>query len=249
METRFSELKQKYFDGKTSLEEEVELKSLLEKSAESEDKELLMQFNYFEEIKNYSPGDEFGAGIERQIRKVYTNSLRDWTFRIAAGVILIAVAFYGGLNYGRSNSKNDQFLSMQNDLRKLHQISTEVLLRQESAHDRLKAMVLVNSIALKPDSITLDLIFRAYTSDDNISIRLSAFELLSNYASDNYIRESLINSITHQDSEIIRYKLIHLALQLKEKSAVPLLERIMTEENISSEMKSEIDMAIKQINS
>lgn len=101
MESRKNELLERFWEGQTNLAEEQELKQLVQQS-KKESSEMKELFDYFENEKQKSLGDDFDAEILAQIASktekdtpVITMNQRFWQWsRVAAAVVVILAASF-----------------------------------------------------------------------------------------------------------------------------------------------------------
>lgn len=99
MESRHNELLERFWEGKTTLSEEQELRQFVHQSSH-QDPELKGLFNYFDKEKEQSLGDDFDAEILAQITSkeesgtpVITMNQRFWQWsRVAAAIVAIVAA-------------------------------------------------------------------------------------------------------------------------------------------------------------
>ncbi len=248
---RTKELIEKYFNGETSLEEEKQLQSFFQREdIPIEFKEYQLQFKDIQNRQNirwedFSEDKLFGKleenldQEEQDVKVVSINrSTLTWIYRIAAAVALILVGYLAG-----NNLKSDDGLD---EVRKeLQQMKAMMFdnLGSNSASGRLQAVN--NSFDIDaPDDEILDALIQRMYDDKNTNVRLKAIESLARFGDNIKVKNSLVDALGSIEEPAIQISLIHVLVELKEKSAIENLEKITEGSDVLKEVKAEAHLGI-----
>ncbi|MFY0598223.1 MAG: HEAT repeat domain-containing protein [Cyclobacteriaceae bacterium] len=132
------------------------------------------------------------------------------------------------------------------DMKKLLVLS---MIEKPRAHDRIKAVSMVDEMPKSDNAITLALI-STLNNDQSMNVRLAALEALVAYGSHSFVREELLKSIALQHSPLLQVALADAMIALQEKSAVEpftqLLDSTLVEESVKLKLESTIE-TLKEI--
>ncbi len=151
----------------------------------------------------------------------------------------IAVGFY--LQPQQSSTNQIETLSLQvSEMKEMMMLS---LLEKESATDRLKAVSLTGEMDEASAKVTSALI-QTLNEDENVNVRLAALEALKPYVQNSNVREELVKSIGKQSEPLVQVSLAEVMAELRVKSSVKELEKLLGSEKTPSEVKARIKQSI-----
>jgi hypothetical protein len=274
---KIEQLLEKYFEGETSLEEEKMLRNYFAtEDIPDHLTSYRDQFRYIKELSQSATSDDFNAfgkinkdenmnsshheemmnsdfsaikstsGWNRQL-----NNKMVWSLRIAAGIILLLVGFSAGLlinlNKGVSNR---QVAALQQEI---NQMKTALVYGgndQLSASERISAVKLSdrvpeNTTAL--DGEITEILIYTMNNDENINVREAASEALFRFRSEPRIRTALVNSLSNQQDPLMQITLINMLVELKEKSAINEMQKLLMDTDTRDVVKTRLEVGIAEL--
>lgn len=181
------------------------------------------------------------------IKKVENILFGSFPKQLVYTIAILAVGFFfgNGLDFGTDSSAESVEFA-QKETQEVRSQLVLTLLDQPSANKRLQAVNEVNKL----DSVTENIIiamFSTLNNDENVNVRLSAIEALSNYTKIPLVREGLIASIINQKSPMLQIALADLMVKLQEKKAVKSFEKLIREEGVNVSAKQKMEESIQSI--
>jgi hypothetical protein len=160
-------------------------------------------------------------------------------------VILGAAAGYF-LSPSTAGPHPDQIATLRLQVTDLREMIMLTLLEKESASDRLKAVSLTEQMGEASRKVTNALI-QTLNQDENVNVRLAALDALKPYVRDSHVRESLIRSISKQESPLVQISMAELMGAMQEKSAVKEFEKIVSSDKTPAAVKKKIRESIQAL--
>lgn len=174
-----------------------------------------------------------------------------WTiqprFQLAYSIIILAVGLTAGVIWNNSkNTGNTDVQALSSQVTEMKEMLMLSLLENPSASERMKAVSFVseeNDVNRK----VADALLTTLNNDENVNVRLSTLEALSNFANDPVVRQGLIASIIKQDSPLVQAALADVMVKLQEKKAVKPLQKILQSEETNEIIKTKIRESIHKL--
>ena len=120
------------------------------------------------------------------------------------------------------------------------------LMQQQSAGERLRGVSYAYQVPAS-DTQVLSALLTAVNQDESVGVRLSAVDALHAFGSSPVTREAIIQSIPKQDAPLVQIKLIDLLVDLREKEAVPELEKLTRDETKNESVREYAKAAIGKL--
>ncbi len=248
LDKNIEELLDKYFNGETSLEEELQLQTFFQgegipvnlKAYRSQFKDLKASAEItaetFTEEKLFAKLDAKLKEEKPEAKVVTMTTNQVWFYRIAAAVALILVGYFVGNGLKSGDSMKDELLGEMRSIM-FDQFSSE------SASGRLQAVN--NSLNFEEaDDEILEALIQRMTNDKNINVRLKAVESLSRFGQDKKVKTALVDALGAIEEPAIQIALINVLVELKEKTAIENLEKITQEYGNLKEVRDEAHLGI-----
>lgn len=195
------------------------------------------------EIRKAEAQNQEPAGV-RQIHWYERNG-----YRIAAGIALLLVgSFVGILTYSTINNSKDskEIGQLRSEVTELRKAAMYTMLKDESSTYRIQAVNYADQIAT-PDNDIIEALAKTLNNDKNVNVRMSAAYALSKYAGQKAVRDSLVRSLSIQTDPILQVTLINILVDLKEKSALDPIQRILSDDKTLNEVKSVAQKGAKML--
>jgi hypothetical protein len=177
------------------------------------------------------------AKQERPVIQLQTKTSWKSYIRVAASVLIVASAFLiGKLTGGEGNGPETS-----------PQV-TKILAQMESksASQRIAAFDLSEEINTTDTKIIQALIDRLLY-DKNTSVRLAAVEALTRFSSLEMVKKALIKSLGTDGDPAIQIELIQVLAKIQEKRALPLMKKLLDNEDVPEYVKKEVQINMPSI--
>jgi HEAT repeats len=165
-------------------------------------------------------------------------------FQAVAAVVILAAGVGIGRFPGRGNDATVAHL--QDEVSDMKQIVALSLLREQSAGDRLKG---VDWVVQTPDADqkVLDALINTANHDSNVNVRVAAIEALGRFAGTPSVRTALPKSLSRQDSPLAQIAVLDEIVELRERSAAPVIQGLITQTDLNPEVKQHAQWALRQL--
>lgn len=255
---QFSDLLVDYLDGRLDAVEAEKMAKLLEQNpefrAEFEETKKLLQA--FKEEKPAEPSSRLSSGFYQMLEKEMDNdgvrkitsassSNSFYFLRIAAGIALLVGAFLLGTLW-QSNDFESEIASLQNENLEYRQTAMLSLMENGSASRRIQGVSFAEELkALDPE--ILEALIRRMTQDDNITVRLSALEALSNFTQSEKVKDALIAALETEQDPGMQIQIIQTLVEIQEKKVVSPMQELLQSEETEPYVKEHIKSLLPNI--
>lgn len=232
------------------LEDHPELKAELEGQEEI--------WHKLKDIEQPSPRNEMDQRFKGMIEGYQSSETRDikvdWSIsrQVKSTGWQIAAALVIGIGIGwwllPSRTQQSELASLQTELQEMKKVMILSMIEEPKAQSRLKAVNMVSELPtvdlkiIEQLSITLN-------TDQNINVRLAALESLTNYWNYPEARVELVRAIPNQDSPLVQVAITDAMLDLREKDAIPELEKLIRSPGIEETVKEKIVTTVNRLKS
>lgn len=169
------------------------------------------------------------------------------TPRIAYGLGMLVIGVVAtSLYFQQKGTGKSEVEMLSSQVREMREMLALSLLEHPSASERLRAVSYVNEIDTV-DNRVKEALLATLNHDENVNVRLTALETLSNMTADPKVREGLIQSIQYQDSPLIQSVLADLMLKMQEKKSVRSLQKLLKKPETNEAIKTKIQATIHQL--
>ena len=164
--------------------------------------------------------------------------IRNWVI-LGALITAFAVGWYS-----KSESNNQEA----NELPNVENMSPMQFANFESASafEKMERIQQTKEIS-DPNDVVLDMLRRRLIFDESVSVRLSALEVLMQFADHPKVREYLIESIPHQTEPIVIIELAELMNQLDEKDSANEWKQLLESDWMETDVKLQIEDKLETI--
>jgi hypothetical protein len=135
---------------------------------------------------------------------------------------------------------------LRGEVSSMRQMVALSLMQQQSAGERLRGVSYAYQVPAS-DTQVLSALLTAVNQDESVGVRLSAVDALHAFGASPVTREAIIQSIPKQDAPLVQIKLIDLLVDLREKEAVPELEKLVRDETKNESVREYAKSAIGKL--
>ncbi len=162
----------------------------------------------------------------------------------AASILFFVLGYFGGQLLSKPGIEEEQIIALQNEVRETKNMMILSMLKQSSASKRIMAVNISEELdRLEPE--LREALFLSLNGDKSENVRLAALEALSRFAGVPEIREELVKSFSLQTDPIIQISMINMMVNLNEKTSVPVLEKLVADENTYEPVKNQARQGLK----
>ncbi len=164
-------------------------------------------------------------------------------FRIAAGIALFLLGWFSSALFSSGIRSKGQVSDLANEVKELKETLVLTMMQQSSSIERIKAVNMVSESG-KADDQVIESLFDLLNHDTNDNVRLLALDALSNFVSEQDVRQRLIESISGQTSPMVQIRFTELMLALKEKRAAPEFQKVLGNANLNYNVRGKVKEAL-----
>jgi len=173
-----------------------------------------------------------------------------WSFRKPAygfsfGLALLVIGVGTGIFLvgGTGSGKVTVLREELQDMRRTVALS---MLDRPSASERLEGINWSAGLD-NPGEKTLEALVSKLNNDPNVNVRLAAVDALYLFRGNPGVKESLIQSLTKQESPLVQVALIDLLTEIRERRAADALKQLIENSKLAPEVKEHAELGLKQI--
>ncbi len=166
----------------------------------------------------------------------------------AAAALLVCGWFSGRYIHWTGSQKavssSEEVASLRNEVHHLREAVILSMLRQESASDRLKA-VLTSTTLKQPDASITTALIETLQRDPNVNVRLATIDALRSFSGNQQVRSGMADGLSIQDSPLVQVALIDALVELQAKQVVPVLQQMETNEEMDQIVRQKARLALE----
>jgi len=166
-------------------------------------------------------------------------------YRVAAAVALMIISGAIGFWISKNNAQQERLAQIEKEMeitrRQLadtKQLMMGMLENDQSASQRIKGVNVAMDLT-KADEEIVRVLFKTLHSDPNTNVRLAALEALYKFQHDTSIRKGLIDALSKQSDPMVQIRLIQLMVDMKEKTVVDDLQKMIDDAGTMKAVKDE----------
>lgn len=241
-EARIEELLGRYWEGETSLEEERELHAFF---AQDHVPDHLTrhreQFRFFRHLREerlpqlphpnrlFDKIDE-QATIGQQPSRRFNGF--HWGFGVAASILFMVFGFWVGSRYQNqqlASAPPSEVEALRREVQEMKEMLLATQRQPATASERIMAVSQEFEIA-EPDADIIQTLISALNFDPSVNVRQAACEALFRFKEQPQVRKALIESLKVQKNPNLQLTLIDMLVEMKEKQAVPEMNRLIKDQ-------------------
>lgn len=190
----------------------------------------------------------FYASLREMERRETERHQRFWWMRHPAFqvgfalAILVAGIFIGNITAGGSG----QVAQLRNEVNSMKQLVTLSLLQQQNASDRLRGVNWSYRVE-QSDSEVLSALLTTVNHDPNVNVRLAAVDALRNFSDSPVGRRGLVQALNKQASPMVEIAILDQLVEMRERSATPAINVLMTSSDVNPEVKEHASWALRKL--
>jgi hypothetical protein len=151
-----------------------------------------------------------------------------------------------GRDAGQDQNQGTELSQLRGEVSSMRQMVALSLMQQQSAGERLRGVSYAYQVPAS-DTQVLSALLTAVNQDESVGVRLSAVDALHAFGAIPVTREAIIQSIPKQDAPLVQIKLIDLLVDLREKEAVPELEKLVRDDTKNESVREYAKAAIGKL--
>jgi hypothetical protein len=167
----------------------------------------------------------------------------------AAAALLVIGIMIGRMQFPQQQppTTDAKLAELTQELHSTKQLVALTLMQQtESASQRLQG-VSYSMDMKRPDPEIVGALLHALRKDPSVDVRLAALDSLRRYNDDARVRKGLIDSLQTQKSPMVQASLIDTLVELKEKNALPTIQKLEQTPNLNPTVKQRAQQGIERL--
>lgn len=163
-------------------------------------------------------------------------------FQLAAGFSFLLIGLFIGyfLRTGHQNTE------LRNEIHSMQQMLAVSLLEQRSPTERLRGINLSASME-KPGAQTIEALLDTLNNDPNINVRLAAVDALYLFYNYPTVKESVISSLSNQNSPLVQVALVDLLVTMRERQALESFKKLVQANELDPGVKQILERGIREL--
>jgi len=262
-EENIADLIPDYLDGKLNNDQKIIVETHLKKSksfaTEVEEYKLLLTAVKQEKVE--APSSKLKEGFLELLEEEKNNSVKvvainqptsksnnNWLksiMKIAASIAILAIAFASG-RYFQSEKANLTIASIENESLQLKQTAMISLMENQSASKRIQGVQFIQDFK-NPDEAIINALTDRMLHDENINVRLTAVEALSNFSNTELVKVAFIRALETEKDPSVQISLIQNMVKTQEKKALEPMKKLLEQEDTQPFVKDEINQVLSEI--
>ena len=208
------------------------------------------RFSQVEDVKFYKMlGSEKSKQMPRTesfwVKLVNKGFLRPALY--GAAMLFIGIVFGNIYTINKMElTNNDNNLNAIRYGNKMQGLAVVSMLQLPSASKRLQAVSLVENNQ-NADDVVISALFNTLNNDNNVNVRLSVLDTLSQFSHSAKVRARLVSSITNQNSPMVQVAIAELMLYMQEGNAVKPLKQLLDNKDLIEPVREKILYAVNEL--
>jgi hypothetical protein len=165
--------------------------------------------------------------------------------RIAAGIALIATAFFIG-NTLQTNSPDTEIVGTETRSNSHEQIAALSLIENRSASKRVQGVYTIEDFS-EVNSEIIDALIKRMNEDEHTNVRLAAVEALGKFNTSEIARQALIDALNRQSIPEVQIAIIQILGNFKEKRAAKSAQQLLDKEDVPAYVKDQVRLQLPNL--
>lgn len=199
----------------------------------------------------YREGVEHAAPARPRPRFRLSGWLESWwphqpAFQFGIAMFCLVAGGFAGYLVTAAGPKNRELARLREEVQNTRQLVALALLQQQSASERLRGVTWSTRVA-QPDEEVLAALLQVLKYDPSVDVRLAAVDALRRYSSEPAARNGMVEALGGQQSPLVQIALIDLVVELRNRQAVDVLNRIQHDKETNEIVRQRAAWALKQL--
>ena len=170
-----------------------------------------------------------------------------WPNRPVWQATIAAACLIAGLLIGaRWQTSPNEIARLREEVARTKELVTLSLLREQSATDRLRGVDFTTRMPAM-DHVVVDALVQAVNRDANVNVRLAAIDALSRISGNAAVRQSMVSSLTTQDSPMVQAALIDYLVDARDRQALPAIQQFAGRSDLDPSVRKRAQTALGQL--
>lgn len=165
---------------------------------------------------------------------------------LAAGIALLAAGVGIGYSWRSNQTPAGEIGELRTEVNTMRQLVTLSLLQQNSASERLRGVSWAYQVEPSDQEVPTALL-TAVNHDPNVNVRLAAVDALRPFAGTARVNSAVVQALPNETAPIVQVALIELMVDLREKQATRVLERLASDASADSGVRERAQWALEQL--
>ncbi|WP_423999072.1 HEAT repeat domain-containing protein [Maribacter sp. IgM3_T14_3] len=236
------ELLDRYYSGKSSLSEEMELTEFFAINQDLGELEPhRCEFLYSDSLHEIKLNESLKNKISNTFMKRKSRLLLNKKWMGIAASVLFAFIGFGVGKFSNQPIENEmQLTELRTEINSLKTMMMVTLMNQPKASDRLKGIRIAAQLYPENMDETITVLTKTISEDENTNVRIASVNALYDFQEPLKTKEILIRLLTTQDSPMVQMELLRVIQNLKLQITEEDIIKIFNNTKIDSEVRNSI---------
>ena len=167
-------------------------------------------------------------------------------WQVTIAVACLAIGLVVGNTAKRRGPDHTEIVKLREEIASTKEMVALSLLQQQSATERLRGVdYSVRMPTMEPEVVSA--LIQAVNHDPNTNVRLAAIDALSKASGNARVRQSMTQSLGHQDSPMVQAALIDYMVDARDGHALGTLKQFAGREDLNPAVRQRADVAVRQL--
>ena len=163
----------------------------------------------------------------------------------AAAAALVIGGFFAGTFWAGQRPKSE-ITELREELKGMRRLVAMSLLQQQSAVERLRGVSYTTRMEDDDEQVVSALV-ATLRGDSSVDVRMAAADALRKYSGRARVRQAMADSLLEQESPMMQMTLIDSLVELQERRAANVFERLNREPDLDPGVKKRLERALKEL--
>ena len=168
------------------------------------------------------------------------------TIQFALSLVFLAAGVVIGTFVQQRLHRNGEMTMLRQEVRDMRQMISVSLMNQSSSSERLRGVSFSTQVE-QPTETLLSTLLSTLNSDPNVNVRLAAVDAMILFIDQPGMRDALVESLSKQTSPLVQIAIMDLLVQIKERSALVALQKLIQDQNIDQTVRLRAQESIKEL--
>jgi len=160
-------------------------------------------------------------------------------------LLLVGVSVGYAVRSDGPRGANSEIAQLRGEMDGMRQVVALSLLQQQSAGERLRGVSWANRVE-SSDMEVLSALLDSVNHDPNVNVQLAAVDALHAFGSSPVTRTAVVQAISTHQAPLVEIALIDLAVDLKDKEAVPQLRTLLQDSSADADVRERAKWALEK---
>lgn len=167
-------------------------------------------------------------------------------WQVAAAIALFLSGLLLGTLLNSNDGSSSEVAELRNAVQETKKLVMLSMLQGQSSSDRIQAVNYSYDIA-NADETIIEALVDAMQADQNVNVRLAAVQALTRFYGEEKVNHAFVELLPTEQEPIIQIALIDALVTMKEKQAVPSIQKLLDEQQLLEIVKNKAEEGLGKL--